>query len=62
MDLAELEKQRKELLLKKSKGDATKEDLEQLIKILDLISQAQPSIAEEITKPENTEDPDSTKS
>ena len=61
MDLSELEEQRKILLLKKSKGDATEEDLKKLAGVLDLISKAEPSIAAEITEQENAENLDFTK-
>jgi len=50
MNLVDLEEQRKTLLLKKSKGNATEEDLKQLARVLDLISKAEPSIASEISK------------
>ncbi len=50
MNLVDLEKHRKNLLLKKSKGDATEEDLKQLARVLDLISRAEPSIVSEINK------------
>jgi len=42
MNLSELEEQRKTLLLKKSKGKATEEDLKQLAKVLDLINETEP--------------------
>ena len=58
MSLADLEKQRKTLLLRKSMGNATEEDLKQLARVLDLINKAEPSIASEM---ENTEDLDFTK-
>jgi len=58
MNLAELEEQRKTLLLRKSMGNATEEDLKQLAEVLDLINKAEPSIASEM---ENTEDLDFTK-
>ena len=48
MNLSDLEKQRKILLLKKSKGEATVEDLKQLARVLDLISKAEPSVASEV--------------
>ena len=48
MNLSDLEKQRKILLLKKSKGEATVEDLKQLARALDLISKAEPSVASEV--------------
>ena len=50
MNLVDLEKHRKNLLLKKSKGNATEEDLKQLARILDLINRAEPSIVSEINK------------
>ena len=55
MNLTDLEKQRKTLLLRKSMGNATEEDLKQLARVLDLINKAEPSIASEM---ENTEDLD----
>ena len=58
MNLTDLEKQRKTLLLRKSMGNATEEDLKQLARVLDLINKAEPSIASEM---ENTEDLDFTK-
>ena len=58
MNLSELEEQRKILLLKKSKGDVTEENLKQLARVLDLINKAEPSIVSEM---ENTEDSDLTK-
>jgi len=50
MNLVDLEEHRKNLLFKKSKGDATEEDLKQLARVLDLISRAEPSIVSEINK------------
>ena len=50
MNLVDLEEHRKNLLLKKSMGDATEEDLKQLARVLDLISRAEPSIVSEINK------------
>jgi len=50
MNLVDLEKHRKNLLLKKSKGNATEEDLKQLARVLDLINRAEPSIVSEINK------------
>ncbi len=50
MNLVDFENQRKTLLLKKSMGDATEEDLKQLARVLDLISRAEPSIVSEINK------------
>ena len=50
MNLEDLENQRKILLLKKSKGNATEEDLKQLARVLDLISKAEPSIVSEMNK------------
>jgi hypothetical protein len=50
MNLVDLEEQRKTLLLKKSKGNATEEDLKHLARVLDLISRAEPSIVSEINK------------
>jgi hypothetical protein len=50
MNLEDLENQRKTLLLKKSKGNATEDDLKQLARILDLINKAEPSIVSEINK------------
>jgi len=50
MNLVDLEKHRKNLLLKKSKGNATEEDLKQLARVLDLISRAEPSIVSEINR------------
>ncbi len=50
MNLVDLEKHRKNLLLKKSMGNATEEDLKQLARVLDLISRAEPSIVSEINK------------
>ena len=38
MNLVDLKEQRKALLLKKSKGNATEDDLKQLAKVLDLIN------------------------
>jgi hypothetical protein len=58
MNLTDLEKQRKTLLLMKSMGNATEEDLKQLARVLDLINKAESSIASEM---ENTEDLDFTK-
>ena len=50
MILVDLENQRKPLLLKKSKGNATEEDLKQLARVLDLINKAEPSIVSEMNK------------
>ena len=50
MILVDLENQRKTLLLKKSKGNATEDDLKQLIRVLDLINKAEPSIVSEMSK------------
>ncbi len=50
MNLVDSENQRKTLLLKKSKGNATEDDLKQLIRVLDLINKAEPSIVSEISK------------
>jgi hypothetical protein len=50
MILVDLENQRKTLLLKKSKGNATEEDLKQLAGVLDLINKAEPSIVSEMNK------------
>lgn len=50
MILVDLENQRKTLLLKKSKGNATEEDLKQLARVLDLINKAEPSIVSEMSK------------
>ncbi len=50
MNLVDFENQRKTLLLKKSKGNATKDDLKQLIRVLDLINKAEPSIVSEMSK------------
>ncbi len=50
MILVDLENQRKTLLLKKSKGNATEEDLKQLARVLDLINKAEPSIVSEMNK------------
>ncbi len=50
MNLVDFENQRKTLLLKKSKGNATEDDLKQLIRVLDLINKAEPSILSEISK------------
>ncbi len=50
MILVDLENQRKTLLLKKSKGNATEDDLKQLIRVLDLINKAEPSIVSEMNK------------
>lgn len=61
MNLSELEEQRKTLLLKKSKGNATEEDLKQLARVLDLINEMEPSIAEEIVEQKDGEDLDFTK-
>ena len=61
MNLSELEEQRKTLLLKKSKGKATEEDLKQLAKVLDLINETEPSVAAEIVEQKNAEDLDFTK-
>ena len=56
MNLEDLEKQRKILLLKKSEGNATEDDLKQLAKVLDLISKAEPSITSEMNKKSMEED------
>ncbi len=56
MNLVDLEEQRKTLLLKKSKGNATEEDLKQLALVLDLISSSEPSIVSEINKKIMTQD------
>lgn len=50
MNLVDFENQRKTLLLKKSKGNATEDDLKQLIRVLDLINKAEPSIVSEMNK------------
>lgn len=50
MNQVDLEEQRKALLLKKSKGNATEDDLKQLARVLDLINKAEPSIVSEINK------------
>ena len=50
MDLTDLLKQRRNLLLKKSEGNATENDLKQLAMVLDLISSAEPSITSEENK------------
>ena len=50
MNLVDFENQRKTLLLKKSKGNATEDDLKRLIRVLDLINKAEPSIVSEISK------------
>ena len=50
MNLVDIATQRKTLLLKKSKGNATEDDLKQLIRVLDLINKAEPSIVSEISK------------
>ncbi len=50
MNLVDLKEQRKALLLKKSKGNATEDDLKQLAKVLDLINSAEPSIVSEINE------------
>ncbi len=50
MNLVDFENQRKTLLLKKSKGNATEEDLKQLARVLDLINKAEPSIVSEMNK------------
>ncbi len=50
MNLVDFENQRKTLLLKKSKGNATEDDLKQLIRVLDLINKAEPSIVSEMSK------------
>ena len=55
MNLTDLEKHRKTLLLRKSMGNATEEDLKQLARVLDLINKAEPSIVSEMG---NTEDLD----
>lgn len=65
MNQVDLEEQRKALLLKKSKGNATEDDLKQLARVLDLINKAEPSIVSEINKKlgekDDTEDLDFTK-
>lgn len=64
MNLVDLEEQRKALLLKKSEGNATEDDLKQLARVLELINQAEPSIVSEINKlaeKDDTEDLDFTK-
>lgn len=65
MNQVDLEEQRKALLLKKSKGEATEDDLKQLARVLDLINKAEPSIVSEINKKlgekDDTEDLDFTK-
>lgn len=65
MNQVDLEEQRKALLLKKSKGSATEDDLKQLARVLDLINKAEPSIVSEINKKlgekNDTEDLDFTK-
>ena len=65
MNLVDLEEQRKTLLLKKSKGNATEDDLKQLASVLELISSAEPSITSEMNKESmeqgDTEDLDLTK-
>jgi len=50
MNLVDLEEQRKALLLKKAKDNATEEDLKQLARVLDLISRAEPSIVSEVNR------------
>ena len=50
MNLTDLLKERRNLLLKKSEGNATEEDLKQLAMVLDLISSAEPSITSEENK------------
>ncbi len=50
MNLTDLLKQRKDLLLKKSEGNATENDLKQLALVLELISNAEPSITSEEDK------------
>ena len=50
MNLADLEKQGKILLLKKSEGNATENDLKQLTRILDLISRGEPLVASDMNK------------
>lgn len=50
MNLVDLKEQRKALLLKKSKGNATESDLRKLAKLVDLINNAEPSIVSEINK------------
>ena len=50
MNLVDLKEQRKALLLKKSKGNVTEDDLKQLAKVLDLINNTEPSIVSEINK------------
>jgi len=50
MNLEDLKNQRKILLLKKSKGNPTEEDLKQLARVLDLINKAEPSIVSEMNK------------
>ena len=65
MNLVDLKEQRKALLLKKSMGNATEEDLKQLARVLDLINKAEPSIVSEMNKKhmenDDTEDLDFTK-
>jgi len=50
MNLTDLLEQRRNLLLKKSEGNATENDLKQLALVLDLISSAEPSITSEENK------------
>jgi len=50
MNLTDLENHRRNLLLKKSEGNATENDLKQLARVLDLISRAEPSITSEENK------------
>ena len=59
--LTDLEKHRKTLLLRKSMGNATEEDLKQLARVLDLINKVEPSIAAEIMGQKDAEDSDLTK-
>lgn len=65
MNLVELREQRKALLLKKSKGSATEDDLKQLARVLDLINKEEPSIVSEMNKKpvmqDSTEDSDFTR-
>jgi len=50
MNLTDLLEQRRNLLLKKSEGNATENDLKQLALVLELISNAEPSITSEENK------------
>lgn len=65
MNLSVLEKQKETLLLKKSKGEATAEDLKQLARILNLINMVEPSVVSEMRgqfmKKDDSEDLDFTK-